>query len=183
MNCESFDHWLDEGRPVAEAAAAEAHAASCARCGRALAASLAIERALEGEAAPAPAGFTARVMERVRESNRLPMAVRSLADLAPWWVRVAAEPGVLLAAAVAGLVAWRPDALLALGAAAAQGLSTRMGFGASALENLIGTQAPAVDPNVRLTLWITAAPLVILASVVLYRWSEHLALRNARNAV
>lgn len=184
MNCEAFDRWLDEGRPAAEATAAEAHAASCARCTRSLAVERSIERVLEGDVTPAPALFTARVMERVRVSRRVPSAVRVLGDFTPWWVRAAAEPGILLAAVVAGLVAWRPDALLALGAAAAQGLSTRLGFGASALQDLLGLQVTAVDPNVRLALWVTAAPLVILGSMALYRWSEQLALRSStRNAV
>lgn len=178
MNCESFDRWLDEGRPAAEAVAGEAHAESCPRCRRSLAAAMAIEHALEDDAVPAPAQFTARVMERVRVARRVPSSARVLVDLTPWWVRAAAEPGILLAAAVAGLVAWRPDALLAVGAAAAQGLSTRLGFGASALQDLLGLQSAVVDSNVRFALWVTAVPLVILASLALYRWSEHLALRG-----
>jgi hypothetical protein len=57
-------------------------------------------------------------------------------------------------------------------------LAARLGLGATAFQEFLGLQAPVVDPNVRLALWITAAPLVLLASLSLYRWSERLAVRT-----
>ena len=105
MTCDRFEQWLDDGRPGA-AAPFEAHAGGCARCARALAAAIEVERWLEGAApvAPAPHGFTDRVMARLAPPPP------ALAPALAWWVRAAGQPACVLAAAVAALFAWSPDA-------------------------------------------------------------------------
>lgn len=110
MTCESFDRWLDEGALDPGAAEARAHARTCTRCARALDAMLEIEAALANPPV-APAGFTDRVMARVAVTPQAaaPRAVIGmpaaplLPPAFPWWVRIAMEPAVLLAAVVAAL--------------------------------------------------------------------------------
>src|SRR5437667_12066350 len=69
-SCETFERWLDAGRPASAEPAARAHAANCARCAASLRAALAVEGLLAAGLAPAPAGFAARVMERVEAARR-----------------------------------------------------------------------------------------------------------------
>jgi hypothetical protein len=100
VNCARFDLWLDQGRaPIAEAAMLR-HAGECARCARALQASLAMDEALEHEPArvPAPAtDFTDRVMARL---GPRPLAAPPV-PLPPLWLRVAGDRAVIAAAAFA----------------------------------------------------------------------------------
>jgi len=66
-SCSWVDRWLDEDRPAAGQAAAEAHAAGCARCARALGADDGLRAALRTPpVARAPAGLADGVMARVR---------------------------------------------------------------------------------------------------------------------
>jgi hypothetical protein len=118
-NCSEFDRWLDQGRPKERAAAAEAHASTCARCARTLAAELAIVAAFAlpvggtVEEPAAPVGFTDRVMARVAASNatRRSLSPTPANDL-PWWVSAAAEPVTVFAALLAALVLWQPKVMM-----------------------------------------------------------------------
>ncbi len=119
MNCLPFERLLDGGEPWWLPEDAVAHARECARCARSLARARSLERALErhfashldDDTGAVLAGFTDRVMARVERGEARGVRWLALPDALPWWVRAAAEPGVLLASAVAALVLWRPQAL------------------------------------------------------------------------
>ncbi len=118
MNCTLFERWLDEGQPAGPEAEARAHARSCDSCARALAAAAALEPLLASEIAPAPDGFTARVMERIGRPPALVPALPAAGAL-PWWIRAAMDPATVLAALLAALLAWRGNVLWSLAAAGA----------------------------------------------------------------
>ena len=110
MNCAAVEQRLNAGALDALAPQVLAHAASCVRCSRALAAARALESAFERQRATrpiaAPQGFADGVMARVRLRQR---SVRSafVGDPTPWWVGLAAQPTAIGAFAVAALLAWR----------------------------------------------------------------------------
>jgi hypothetical protein len=122
MNCLAFEALLDEGTPGRLNEAALAHARDCGSCARSLERARSLESALErhfaSSAGPhelaAPAGFTDRVMARVRRSESRGVRWLTLPDALPWWVRTAAEPSVALASVVAALLLWRGNVLLAM---------------------------------------------------------------------
>ena len=123
MNCASFARWLDEGMPAAGAGEARAHAAGCPRCAAEFAAAEAIETGLMHATFTAPAALTDAVMARVAaaEARRaLPAPARH--DAFPWWVRAAADPAVVAATLLCGLMTWQWDALARAGLAAASWL-------------------------------------------------------------
>lgn len=110
MNCATFEQRLDAGVLDAIAPDALAHAASCVRCTRALAAARSLESAFERHRATqrvaAPHAFADGVMARVR--LRQPSSRNAfVSDPTPWWVELAAQPTAIGAFAVAALLAWR----------------------------------------------------------------------------
>ncbi len=194
MNCERFERWLDDGAPegtggdLAVVTAAEEfrdHAATCARCAAALAAARELESLL---AAPlrsraAPAGFTARVMERVEWMERLAPHVGYGAELRqppvaesmPWWVRAAAEPAAALAFALAALLLWKRDAMLAAAGSMLAQASGSFAATATAAGRTAGwLQIPAVfmRPEILLGVAFAIAPALVWASWRLWRWGE-----------
>lgn len=174
MTCESFDRWLDEGALESGAAEARAHARTCDRCARALDAMLEVEAALANTPV-APRGFTDRVMARVAVTPQEVSAPRAAAGplgaplfppAFPWWVRIAMEPSVLLAAALAAVF---------------------VGFGGPIFTAALRAQAwlahAEASAHVPIDAPWTAAlfllPAVAGASWLIYRWSASVASRGA----
>jgi len=184
-SCETFARWLDAGRPAAGEPAARGHAEGCARCAASLRAALEVEGLLAAGLAPAPAGFAARVMERVEAARRAggalapsgypPHAGAVGPQVFDWWVRAAADPAAALALGLAALVAWRGVAMVAFAARGLEWLSAQPLFATAAAAG--GTLARAAG-----SLSLTAPGpigLVVLmalpwASWLLFRWSESL---------
>ncbi len=175
MTCASFDRWLDDGRPEIEAASASAHARDCVRCARALDAMLELEAALE-VTAPAPPGFTDRVMARVAAvaqerpatAARSPLAGAPLLDSPfAWWVRIAMEPAVVLAAVLAA-------AVVAFGPSLVRGAGEVGAWLAAAV-----ARAPRLDGPAWPIVAIGLLPVIACASWVIYRWSESLVAKGA----
>ena len=100
----------------------------------------------------------------------------------PWWVRLALEPASLLAILLASMLIWRGDALFALASTGAVQLAAWL---AQAMPPAVAVQPPALQPDPVATLWLQplvltcialgAAPLALMGSRVLYRWTETLA--------
>jgi hypothetical protein len=159
VNCLAFESLLDQGTPGRLPEAAQAHARECRSCAhsleRALALELALERHFSASAGPfeqsALAGFTDRVMARVRSSESRGVHWLVLPDALPWWVRTAAEPSVALASVVAALLLWRGDVLLAT----AREWVTPGHFDTSRLASL--AQGWGLDAAAR-ALWTALAP-------------------------
>ena len=174
MTCVAFDRWLDDGALETGASEARAHAHTCDRCARALDAMLEVEAAL-ANTAPAPHGFTDRVMARVAvtpQENPAPavgsgaLAAPLLPPAFPWWVRIAMEPSVLLAAVLAAL-------FVRFGAPIVSG--------ASRVEAWLA-QVPATFHAPFAAPWTAALfllPALAWASWQIYRWSEALASKGA----
>lgn len=174
MTCDAFDRWLDDGAGEAGAAEARAHARTCVRCARALDAMLEVEAAL-ANAPAAPRGFTDRVMARVAatpQETAVPratagaLAVPFLAPAFPWWVRIAMEPAVLLAAVLAALFVRFGAPILA---------------GVTRLEAwLAHAQVPAHVPvDAPWTAALFLLPALAWASWQIYRWTAALTSRGA----
>ena len=184
MDCGHFERWLDDGQPQAAAAGAHAHADSCAHCAAALASARALDAALERYAATAPAGFTARVMERVPRAR----AGRPLAwvepDALPWWVRAAAEPAAALSLALAALVLWKYATLARFAAAAFETLASPAVAGflrQVASPRLTLDLSRFSDPFVLAGLALAGLPLAWWAGIAVYHWSgDPRTLRSAR---
>ena len=157
----------------------------------------AFERWLESaiETAPqAPAGFTDAVMDRLEREPAPPRvaawAAAPRAEL-PWWLEVMRQPAVVLAAAVAALLAWRGNALLATGSAAATWLANTAPSVASAashsivlwtgLDSLIQPAAPG-GTWVVLGLLLGFAPLIAYASLGLGNWMARFVARRVLSA-
>jgi hypothetical protein len=159
MNCLAFEALLDEGTPGRLPEAAMAHARECASCARSLERARALESALERHfsASTSPleqaalAGFTDRVMARVRRSESRGVRWLTLPDALPWWVRTAAEPSVALASVVSALLLWRGNALLVM----AREWFTPGQFDTSRLASL--AQGSGLDAAAR-ALWTALAP-------------------------
>jgi hypothetical protein len=164
VNCGAFERWLDDGGPGALSTAARAHAAACPHCGRALRAARTIEVLLAAPpTAEARGDFTGRVMARVDGARRDAFAawtpLAPAAGLPPLWMRLLAEPSVLLALALAAVVALATGpGLAALGAALQQ-------------ERAMPALAPGPAGYVP---WLVAAWLLALAAAPLVRWAERL---------
>lgn len=174
MNCAAFERWLDDGMPSNQAPVARAHAASCARCAAALRVTLELDELLRAPAARAPESFTTRVLDRVVEIEHHGAALRPAPTLPvfDWWVRAAAHPAVVLAAALAALVVWQQSAVLA---------GTRKLFWLAAhLAMRAWSEGGSItfprDPVLGAALGVALLPLVALASWGLYSWIERLAM-------
>lgn len=185
MGCGGFVAWLDAGRPRAGSDGAAAHAAVCAACNARLEADREIESLLAADAPVAPDGFTERVMRAVDRAHAARAHAAAPAwspgSALPWWARAALQPPALGAAALAALLAWRPEAFERAGragvtftAAAGQSLGTEL----SRLLAPMGATFPP-GPAVQFGLLGTAALLLALAAAPLFRWTERLALRGA----
>ena len=170
MNCVGFGRWLDQGAPPALEAPCRAHAASCPRCARALAAQNELNAALAEFAAPPPPALAARVMARIAQTpQRSPEAM--IEPVLEWWVRAAAEPSTALAGVLAALLIWRAEAFVRFLTALARVTLS----GASAALDLmprIATPAWLAAPGVGLALTMAALPAVLWASFTLYSWLE-----------
>lgn len=166
MNCRDFEHWLDEGGPGAGAAEAASHAASCVSCARAQRAADSLESLLAAPPAPAPAGFTDRVMARVRPAA--PLSVAPFSPPMPWWIRAAGDPVTVLALGLAAAVAWGWDGLWAVAAAARSALA---GVGPPAA-------LPDLAPSTALGLQLAMATLLALLAPGLHRMAARLAARG-----
>jgi hypothetical protein len=167
--CRAFDAWLDQGMPEPNVEA-RAHAATCARCARALDAARALERVLALEASPAPRGFTEAVMGRL--APRAAAGAFTPSSLA-WWLRAAAQPSTALAMALAAVVlaGRKPIAEWALAGSAMVAQALAQAVPASLLEAFRPPALPALDdPFVRFGLAVGLAPIVVLASLALHAW-------------
>lgn len=174
--CERFLADLDER---GAAAVASAHADTCPRCARALAAAREIESLLApAPAAFAPSGFTDRVIARVRgEAPARAATPVAAADPMPAWVRLAAEPHIAAALVLAALLIAQSARLATLGRSAfaafaaqvaAGGASWSAGPVARAFADVTGSD------TVRLALLSSVVALTALLAIPLYRWSERL---------
>lgn len=186
MSCQDVDRWLDEGSPVAGRAEAMLHVRICARCAAALTAAEDLDLAL-AVAPPAPIGFTDRVMARVAETAQARAGIPVLEVLPllrtfPWWVRLALEPASLLATLLAAVLIWRGNTLFALAASGAAQLATWLAqvpspWAALGLPAATGgTEVATVllRPTVFACVALGAAPLLFMASRLLYGWSATL---------
>jgi len=184
MNCELFERWLDDGRPEAERAAAEAHAARCASCAEALRVALELETLLAAPPAAAPPALTEHVMARIASAEatraRLPAAE---SPVLAWWIEAAAEPATVLAAALAALVLWQREALVAIGVAlASRTVDWWSRLAALAEKNLVprvGSRdmvfVPSgllAHPGLSSVLELLGLAAALWAAWALYHWSE-----------
>jgi hypothetical protein len=169
MTCTQFDAWLDDGRLSDGADVARAHAASCARCASALAASLELESAFDVASAlapiHAPAALTDRVMQRIALDRALAEARTS--EPMAWWAVAASEPRVALSLVAAAALSWailggRASVSLVLAA-----VSTWLRV--PALPSFLAE--PLAAPPVALGLGLTLAPVALWASWWLYLWA------------
>jgi len=188
MNCDRFEQLLDANGPDALAPDALAHAAVCARCERALVAARSIDTLLAlPTSAVAPAGFTDRVLSRIRTTARAqasPVMIPTAKpfDPLPEWIRFVAEPATAGALVVAALIVWQAPRLLSLGRALASALAAR-----AASESTIdpglwpeAMRAAFASDAVRLALVVAGCSLAPLVAFSLYRWTERLAAGGMR---
>jgi hypothetical protein len=186
MTCHELERWLDDGGAPERYLEAMAHARICARCSAALGTMDELETLLASSSAPAPEGFAARVMERVAVTPqvraRIPVTeLLPFFQTVPWWVRVAFEPASLLAMLLASVLLWRGDVLYALASSGALQLAAWL---AQALPATLPAPAPVATPG-PLPIWLQptvltcialgAAPLALMGSRLLYRWTASLA--------
>ena len=187
MTCRDLERWLDDGGAPERYVEAMAHARICAHCSAALASVDELETLLAGRSTPAPAGFTTRVMARVaitpQVRARIPVTeLLPFFQTVPWWVRLALEPASLLALLLASVLVWRGDMLFALASSGAVQLA---GWLARSLHTAGAVPAPAIPPGPSDAIWLQplvltcialgAAPIALMGSRLLYRWSAALA--------
>ncbi len=178
MRCDKLNRWLDEGMSAEGAAAARAHAASCAPCTEALEAFGSLERtlALPAVAIPEGSAFTARVIEQVRAVA--PLAIPQTPRI-PWWMAILREPGFAVAAAVALILtpaAVRLDATQSVAlplTVAVQSLVAQLGA------TLAGWFDPAsfagrLNPLSRVTILVGFTPLLVWAGLWMFGAVERL---------
>jgi hypothetical protein len=184
MDCERFERWLNEGLGEPAGVEGHAHAASCARCGAALAAARALDAALEPPAVVAPAGFAERVMERVARARAARLSAWIEPEVLPWWVRAAAEPATALSLVLAALVLWQYPLLARFAAAAFQVLASPV---VAAFMHQLAAPRFALDhsafsdPFVFTGLVLAGLPFAWWAGLAVYHWSgDPQALRTAR---
>jgi hypothetical protein len=175
--CEGFGRWLDDGRPERGLAAATAHAAGCPECRSALAAAIAVERALSlaPTATPAPAGFTDAVMRRVNVASA---SRGELRRVLPWWAAAVADPLVAGMGLLLALLAWSYESVwsgaVRLSVALAAWLdAVQQGVAVVAWSAPEGLQVLA-SPAALLSISIAAAPLLLWVSRPLLCWSGRL---------
>ena len=185
MTCRDLERWLDDGGAPDRYVEAMAHARICAHCSAALGSVDELETLLAAPSAPAPAGFAARVMARValtpQVRARIPVTeLLPFFETVPWWVRLALEPASLLALLLASVLVWRGDTLFALASSGAVQLAAWL---ARSLHTPVPVPAPAIapadaiwlQPLVLTCIALGAAPLALMGSRLLYRWSATLA--------
>jgi hypothetical protein len=180
MTCDAFARWLDDGEAPSGAAAAHAHGATCARCAEALADLHAFEAWVSAPVS-APSDLTDHVMRRVASAERARAAVADapIGDSMPWWVRVASQPSVVLAAALAALIVGFAPAI----ASGASSLAVRLADAwrhveTPALASGRSTFDLFADPWVQIGLAWGALPAIALASLGLQGWAERLLTAN-----
>ncbi len=184
--CEQLDRWLDEGRPAAEAAAMEAHAAACPRCGRALAADAGVEEALR--AAPiarAPRGFAESVMAEVTGARGRGPAEVAARRRGGW--RLLANPWVAAGAAIAVALAgsWRALSRVTSQAVEAIGWPSLPAVGARELAALERAAEAWARASVATPPWamtgfaLTFAAAATAGGWLLLRWTEAVVVRRA----
>ena len=186
MNCAAVEQRLNAGALDALAPQVLAHAASCVRCSRALAAARALESAFERQRATrpiaAPQGFADGVMARVRLRQR---SVRSafVGDPTPWWVGLAAQPPAIGAFAVAALLAWRGPWLWTLTAEAfaSGGAASSLAAGSFVSSPewarvLTRSFLPfgGADWTTSIAIALCLSPLALVAGYALYRATERM---------
>lgn len=189
MNCDSFDLLLDARGPDDLPADAVAHAATCAHCGRALAAAQSIESLLIAPTSvPAPSGFTDRVLARIRTASAIAPAtvsarVPAVFDPLPQWIRCISEPATAGALVIASLVVWQAPRLLSLARVLASAVAARAAGESVTVDPSLwpSTMSAALGNDaVRLALVVTGSSLAPLVAFLLYRWSERLAAGGMR---
>lgn len=185
MTCRELERWLDDGGAPERYVEAMAHARICAHCSAALGGVDELETLLAARSAPAPAGFSARVMARValtpQVRARIPVnELLPFFQTVPWWVRLALEPASLLALLLASVLVWRGDRLFALASSGAVQLAAWLTQSLHA-----AGPVPAIAPGPSDAIWLQplvltcialgAAPLALMGSRLLYRWTAALA--------
>jgi len=183
MTCKDLERWLDDGGAPERYVEAMAHARICAHCSAALGGVDELETLLAARTTPAPAGFASRVMAKValtpQVRARIPVTeVLPYFQTVPWWVRLALEPASLLALLLASVLVWRGDWLFALASSGAVQLAAWL---AQSLHPPGPAPAPTVAPDafwfqplVLTCIALGAAPLALMGSRLLYRWTAAL---------
>ena len=183
MTCGELERWLDDGGAPERYLEAMAHARICAHCSAALCALDEIESMLEGPAAPAPPGFAARVMDEVARTPQVPARIPvtellPLFQTVPWWVRLALDPAAMLALLLASVLVWRGDVLFALASTGAVQLAAWLATAWPATGPAVSTPGPVdtfwLQPLVLTSIALGMAPLAIMGSRLLFRWSATL---------
>lgn len=168
--CRDVLRWLDEEDSRAVPAWVTGHARDCTSCAATLARVRSLEAWLaDATAAAAPRGFTDAVLARL-DDRTSPAAARAVVPLwvdpMPVWVRLAMEPAVMLALALAGLCLWQGERLRALAVASAPLLGGAF------------VRVPLPAPAWALSLGLL--PVMLVATVALFGWSERLVSSGAR---
>lgn len=184
MDCERFERWLNEGLGATAGAEERTHAASCARCGAALADARVLDAALGQPAVAAPADFAQRVMERVSRARAARRFAWIEPEVLPWWVRAAAEPATALSLALAALVLWQYPLLARFAATAFQALASpavATFMHQLAAPRLALDLSAFSDPFVFTGLVMAGLPFAWWAGLAVYHWSgDPQTLRTAR---
>jgi hypothetical protein len=189
MNCDRFEHQLDANGPDDLPADALAHVAQCARCQRARVAARSIDALLVAPSSvAAPAGFTDRVLARIRTTSPAPLGSAVMTPIAkpfdplPEWIRFVAEPATAGALVVAALIVWQQPRLLSFGRALASALAARAAGGSAIDPGLWpeAMRAAFASDAVRLALVVAGCSLTPLVAFSLYRWTERLAAGGMR---
>lgn len=183
MTCGELERWLDDGGAPDRYLEAMAHARICAHCSAALGALDGLETMLAERPVAAPPGFTARVMAAVASTPQVPARIpvtelMPFFQTVPWWVRLAIEPASVLALLLASVLLWRGDTLFALASTGAVHLAawlTQAMPAAGAVSAPGPTDAIWLQPLVLTCIAVGMAPIAIMASRLLYRWSASLA--------
>ena len=177
MRCETFDRWLNEGRPQEGAAESQAYARTCARCGAALEAALGLETWLAALVARAPEGFADRVMARIAFADAATEPARvevvDAEPALPWWVEMITEPVAALALLVAALLAAMAPAWVTRGPAAFASLGAWL---SSLIDGFALQVGAALNPTLTDALVLALLPPILLLSLPLYQLAQRLVL-------
>jgi hypothetical protein len=194
MTCRELERWLDDGGAPERYVEAMAHARICAHCSAALGSLDELETLLAARSKAAPEGFAARVMAKValtpQVRARIPVTeLLPFFQTMPWWVRLALEPASLLALLLASVLVWRGEWLFALASSGAVQLTA---WAAQSLPTASPGPPPAIAAGPADTFWLQplvltcivvgSAPLALMGSRLLYRWSAALAGPHPRRA-
>jgi hypothetical protein len=121
----------------------------------------------------APAGFADHVMRQIAATRAVQLAPVPR-PLLPWWIQAAAQPAAALALVLAALLLWRGNVLLGAGRAVLGWLSAALTPAAATMGGWASLPASFANPAVQIGLSFALLPLVAVASLQLYRWSERL---------